>query len=57
MVLPKLWLEVLPFLVLVEAVLVLIPAGENPWPDGFYRGYCLRYFVPSGPLIGLWIVA
>jgi len=57
MVLPKLWLEVLPFLVLVEAVLVLIPLAKILGRMGFYRGYCLRYLVPSGPLIGLWIVA
>ena len=54
---PKHWLTVAPFVVLLGAVLVLVPLAKILGRMGFYRGYCLLYFVPFGSLIGLWAVA
>jgi hypothetical protein len=54
---PKHWLTVLPFVVLLGAVLVLVPLAKILGRMGFYRGYCLLYFVPFGSLIGWWVVA
>ncbi len=47
----------LPFVVILTAVLMFIPLAKILQRMDFYRGYSLLYFVPFGSIVGLWLLA